>query len=1322
VKKQASEADREGPQFPIAVNAIGISDASIVIDDPVGTSGVNVPKRVDHLDAKLAFRYEPVRYSLDIDHVSFRGSDPSIGLNALSGHLSVRDDAIYFEKVAVRTEETSMSLDGDVRQYTSEPIVNIRVSSDKLSIPELAPIVPALAGISLEPAFELALAGPLNELHVEMNVRSTAGDVAGKLVIDAVSPPLSVDGTVSTRQLDLAQILGNRAMRSNLTATAQLHLKAADVNNLDTLQGTLSIDTPKVVLAGYTADKLGLKTRFVGRRALVEGHAAAYGAVATVNGRVSIPAEADPLSFDLSGKARKVDLRRLPIPAARRVETDVNADYRVRGVYAASKRGSALQILTGDLVFADSTAAGVRIGAGSRAGVSLDRGAIGYTADAEVSGVDLQHIGEALKIQALSEARYKTDLNGHLTARGQGTDPSTMSATASGTLQDSSLLGGHVPALTFEASLSGDAARVKASGRFVDIDPSAATGRPEMKGTVAGAFDVEATVAHVSAGVTVDAVSARVNASLEPSSVGGVSVDRLVLDGEYRDRIGEIRQFEVAGHGLNAEASGTLSLDEGGQSDLRYKADSSDLAQLGSLANVPISGIASVEGTIEGNASELRASGTFVGSDIKYQGNGALSSTSTYTVTLPELDVEKLKAVADTKATFVSVAGQDINQLSAKTTYADQELTFDATAEQPKRTLSAAGTALFHPDHQEVHVERLALQTAGIQWQLAPNSSSAIQYGDGRVAVEPITLVNGEQQVQVAGAFGQPGDELTFTMKAVDLASVDAVLLRQPQLSGRLDANGTLSGSSEAPSLQAEFRIDQGGFRQFRYDTFGGTVAYSGSGVTVDAKLQQNAAQWISAKGYVPTATFTSQKSEEQIDLVVDSSPIDLGLVQGFTTALTGVAGTLEAHVRVKGTAGDPHPEGTLTIADGAATVQATGVPYRHIAGRIDLQPDRVHIGQLTVLDNHDSALSITGDLAVHERQVGGVQVYVTAQDFKVIDNKMGNVRVQSSLEIGGELTSPRIEGYAGISTGSVNLDEVLANTTDSAYATKAIEYTPKPGEAAQPQARPSMFDALKMNVGFSVPNDLVIKASSIETPGSPIGLGALNLTLGGDLRFTKEPADTVRITGQVNTIRGTYDFQGRRFDILRDGTIRFAGLDMIDPDLDIRTMRLIQGVEARANVRGRLSQPQIVLTSTPPLEPADILALVVFNQPINQLGEGDQISLAARAQAMAAGAVAGGLSQSIARALNLDVFEINVAPESQGGTQLTVGQQLGQSLYVKVEQGLGDQGTTNFILEYELLKWLRLQTNMLQGSSTQQSLFRRQQDSGADLIFFFSY
>jgi translocation and assembly module TamB len=157
-------------------------------------------------------------------------------------------------------------------------------------------------------------------------------------------------------------------------------------------------------------------------------------------------------------------------------------------------------------------------------------------------------------------------------------------------------------------------------------------------------------------------------------------------------------------------------------------------------------------------------------------------------------------------------------------------------------------------------------------------------------------------------------------------------------------------------------------------------------------------------------------------------------------------------------------------------------------------------------------------------------------------------------------------------------------------------------------------------------------------------------------------------------------------------------------------------------NLRGTLKQPQIELASNPPLEDADILSLIVFNRQVNQLGESQQMSLVAQAQYLTGSTLTGSLSRSISNALNLNEFDINIAPESGRGPQVTLGQQLGPNLYVRVQQGIGDQSQTNFVLEYELTRWLRLQTNVAQGSSTQQQLFQRMQGSGVDMLFFFSY
>src|SRR5436309_4635559 len=49
IKKQEEEADRQGPGRPISIDNIGVSNGSLIVDDPVGTSGVEVPKRFDRV-------------------------------------------------------------------------------------------------------------------------------------------------------------------------------------------------------------------------------------------------------------------------------------------------------------------------------------------------------------------------------------------------------------------------------------------------------------------------------------------------------------------------------------------------------------------------------------------------------------------------------------------------------------------------------------------------------------------------------------------------------------------------------------------------------------------------------------------------------------------------------------------------------------------------------------------------------------------------------------------------------------------------------------------------------------------------------------------------------------------------------------------------------------------------------------------------------------------------------------------------------------------------------------------------------------------------
>jgi translocation and assembly module TamB len=309
-----------------------------------------------------------------------------------------------------------------------------------------------------------------------------------------------------------------------------------------------------------------------------------------------------------------------------------------------------------------------------------------------------------------------------------------------------------------------------------------------------------------------------------------------------------------------------------------------------------------------------------------------------------------------------------------------------------------------------------------------------------------------------------------------------------------------------------------------------------------------------------------------------------------------------------------------------------------------------------------------------------------------------------------------------------MSAQEATASALRKAEKTPAVPGTPAQAEEGTAPAPGSAFTPVELDIRLRIPDNLVLRGRKLR-PGGPTGasLGDMNITVGGDLQIVKPPDGRVLLLGTIETVRGTYEFQGRRFDLQRGGTLRFMGEPQINPALDITATRTIPntGVEARVRVQGTVKAPQLALTSTPPLEESDILALIIFNRPVNELGTGERTSLAETAGGIATGFLAAPLGESIGRALDLDLFEISTTTdEGELGAGLTLGQQMGDRAFVKMRQQFGERNVTEFLLEYQLTDFLRLQTTAAPETSGSANRIgqRRVERAGIDLVFFFSY
>jgi len=171
--------------------------------------------------------------------------------------------------------------------------------------------------------------------------------------------------------------------------------------------------------------------------------------------------------------------------------------------------------------------------------------------------------------------------------------------------------------------------------------------------------------------------------------------------------------------------------------------------------------------------------------------------------------------------------------------------------------------------------------------------------------------------------------------------------------------------------------------------------------------------------------------------------------------------------------------------------------------------------------------------------------------------------------------------------------------------------------------------------------------------------------------------------------LRGTYDFAGRRFDLIR-GTIRFAGEQPVNPELDIAAEARVRGLNAQIRVTGRSQRPEIAFTSTPALPQDELLSRILFGTSITNLSAPEAVQLAAAVASL--NDPRGGLDpiNALRRSIGLDRLRILPADVTQGiGTQFAAGKYFGRRVYVElVTDGRGYSATT---VEYQLTRWLSI-------------------------------
>lgn len=602
------------------------------------------------------------------------------------------------------------------------------------------------------------------------------------------------------------------------------------------------------------------------------------------------------------------------------------------------------------------------------------------------------------------------------------------------------------------------------------------------------------------------------------------------------------------------------------------------------------------------------------------------------------------------------------------------------------------------------------LQGGAFAKPIAINVSGGIDEKSTRVVAnihgQNVTLLKVTSHIPVSLAELRANPQAAKTAPLTATATIDQVparalltVLGTSQVSG-----GTLNGTIKVAGTVAKPTVN---FRLMARDV---TVPPESGEPTQGIELLTINAVWDGEAGRVAIDGDQSAGGKLMIraagspsDLAaatasIDARKVDLAPLVAFMPGPAGgLGGRMDANFTLKGA--DPK------------TAELVG-DLRITNGRIPIAPA---VGTLFKGDVKLGVRNRNVNLAVSGKLGRGDLKLVASAPLEGTTPKSGNLTLTiDDVQLIGT-TQPIISGV--IKADVARVDEIWqANLRIDGMEVKVPK---EKGTKLSPVGRPAdiVYGGEKIhhgkNKGMDVPQGIVRKDGepvdfkppsqvagpvAKRAPGAPVAVARIVIRnvfvesqevrglVGGNLRVTVAETKEVGVIGRLGLTRGVLDLFNRRYQVDK-ANLQFDG--SLDPVLDVRIMHDFREVTTITEVRGRMSKPELILSSEPAqYTQAELLGFLLGGEP-----GGDPENAPTTTQRVAgAGAsfIGNKVGGYVKKALPVDIDVLRYeAASSTSSAAVTVGTWVTDSLFLAYRRHLEARPDEN-AGEGEVEYWLR--------------------------------
>jgi autotransporter translocation and assembly factor TamB len=756
----------------------------------------------------------------------------------------------------------------------------------------------------------------------------------------------------------------------------------------------------------------------------------------------------------------------------------------------------------------------------------------------------------------------------------------------------------------------------------------------------------------------------------------------------------EIIGFSAWGQGMEISAELDFALKEKLISG-EVLANIADLSQLGDFFDLDISGAFESKISLFPDRTDQNLSFSLSGDDLgfnelfisKVTGSGRMenlfakgplrSDVAMYGIKAPQVGIDHF--TADVQGTLdnikfsSTIAGNILHplDLTIKGNYVAEESTHLVELMELKGIFA----------HEHFHMD----------------SSSVLAHSRVETSLTPFNLVFGSGILSAQGNLTQETVKASINLKGLNLHNIP--VNHFDQFAGLLDLDLQLTGSPDKPLLNAAINIDglapAAPHLEIPHALNLIVQASLDSGrAAIESSLLENQTSLASFDLNLPMEFTIYPFNFALPDPVPLSGELRTNLELGTLAMLVLppdqlLSGTFNSRLTLSGTLSKPSLQGTIAVENAVYENLDAGLYITDLQISALAEQTRINISEIKGSDGLNGRISGSGFFDFDPSGDMPWSLGMDINDMRLINHKLAEVYVDNGdLEVSGDKSQAAV-------SGKINFQSVNASLPDQSppgvVDLKVTEINDVHEQEVAYEPLPRTEYPVQLDLELMFPARVFVRGRGLDSEWA------------GNLMVTGEAARP-SVRGSLSIVRGRLELLDRRFNLSRESIINLDGTFPPDPFVDIKADYRHRDMTINVRVYGPAVQPEIELSSEPPMPQDEILAWVLFGRDLSSITPFQAITLVNAARALATGQTGPDMTGRIRDFIGVDDIDITRDPE-EGYTQFGLGKYVHEKVYIEVKKGTAP-GTDSVSVEVELTPRISLESSVESDSESGVGLF----------------